>query len=60
MNQEDARQVKESLLREIWHYVRTEKKYWIIPLIIILGMFGALLVIAQTIPVISPFIYTLF
>ena len=50
----------ESLWREIWHYVRSEKRYWAIPLIIVFVVFGVLLVIAQTVPVVSPFIYTLF
>lgn len=60
MNQEPNAQKNESILREAWHYIRTEKKYWLIPLIVVFVIFGALLVIAQTVPIISPFIYTLF
>lgn len=60
MNSEHAPQEKESILQEIAYYVRTEKKYWIIPLIVIFIIFGTLLIIAQTVPVISPFIYRLF
>lgn len=56
----DSTEPKESLWHEIWHYVHTEKKYWLIPLVIVFAIFAALLVIAQTVPVISPFIYTLF
>lgn len=60
MHQKNNESEKESLLSEIWHYIRAEKKYWLIPLIIVFVMFGALLIVAQTVPVISPFIYTLF
>ena len=59
MNQ-DIKEGKESILKEIWYYVRSEKKYWAIPLIVIFVIFAALLTIAQTVPIISPFIYTLF
>ena len=59
MNQ-DSKEGKESLFQEIWYYVRSEKKYWAIPLVVIFVIFAALLTIAQTVPIISPFIYTLF
>ncbi len=48
-----------SLLKELWAFVRTRKKYWLVPLIIVMAIFGALLVLAGY-SVLTPFIYTLF
>jgi uncharacterized membrane protein YjdF len=48
-----------SILSELWKYLRTRRKYWLIPIIIILIVFGALLMVAQS-SAIAPFIYTLF
>lgn len=35
------------LLRDFWRYVRHRKKYWMIPLFVLLALFGSLLVLAQ-------------
>jgi hypothetical protein len=48
-----------SLLRELWAFMRTRKKYWLVPIMIVMIVFGALLVLTQG-SVIAPFIYTLF
>ena len=48
-----------SILTELWAFVRTRKKYWLVPMIVVLAIFGLLLVLAST-SVIAPFIYTLF
>jgi hypothetical protein len=48
-----------SILTELWAFVRTRRKYWLVPMIILLAIFGALLFLAGT-SVIGPFIYTLF
>lgn len=47
------------LLRDLWGYARTRKKYWLLPVIIILLLFGTLIVLAQG-SAVAPFIYTLF
>lgn len=47
------------LLKELWAFLRVRKKLWLMPLIIIMVVIGALLVAAQG-SVIAPFIYTLF
>lgn len=64
MKQEKAhgqkKQKKYSQIREIVNYVVKGKNYWLIPLIIIFVVFGLLLFISETLPIISPFIYTLF
>lgn len=46
-------------LREFWGFLKTRKKYWLIPLILILLLFGVLIVLT-TGTAIAPFIYTLF
>lgn len=48
-----------SFLIELWKFLRTRKKYWLLPVIIVMLLFGALLVFAQG-SAIAPFIYTLF
>lgn len=46
-------------LVEYWQFVRTHKKYWMIPLLLVLGIFGGFVVFAQG-SAFAPFIYTLF
>jgi hypothetical protein len=48
------------LMREIFHYMKVYKKWWMLPIIVLFIAFGILLGIAQYAPVVSPFIYTLF
>lgn len=48
-----------SFLVELWKFLRTRKKFWLVPVLITLVVFGALLILAQTTAV-APFIYTLF
>ncbi len=46
------------LLRELWLFVRSTKKWWLVPLLIALLVLGAAAVLSGT--VYAPFIYTLF
>ena len=48
-----------SMLSEIWALLRTRKKFWLLPIILVLMLFGALLVFAQS-SALAPFIYTIF
>ena len=48
-----------SFLREFAMFMRARKKYWLMPLIVILLVFGALIVLTAG-SAIAPFIYTLF
>jgi drug/metabolite transporter superfamily protein YnfA len=48
-----------SMLREIWMLLRDRKKFWLLPIIVILMLFGVLLVFAQS-SALAPFIYTIF
>ena len=48
-----------SFARELWAFLRVRKKFWLLPIILMALMFGALLMVAQS-SAIAPFIYTLF
>ena len=48
-----------SLIKEMWAYMRTRKKYWLLPVLIVLAILGGLIVLAQG-SAVAPFIYTLF
>ena len=48
-----------SILRELWFFMRVRKKYWLLPVVIMLAIFGALIVLTQGTAV-APFLYTLF
>ncbi len=47
------------LLGELWDFMKERKKFWLLPIIIIMIALGSLLVFTQG-SVIAPFIYTLF
>ena len=46
-------------LKEFWEFLKERKKYWLMPIIIVLVLFGGLIVLTQG-SAIAPFIYTLF
>jgi hypothetical protein len=46
-------------VKQVWLYMKENKKWWLLPLILIIFSFGLLLVFAQS-SAIAPFIYTLF
>ena len=48
-----------SFIREFWEFLRIRKKYWLLPIIIILFIFGGLIVLSQG-SAVAPFIYTIF
>ena len=48
-----------SILSELWAFLRVRKKWWLLPILIVLLMVGTLLVFAQT-SALAPFIYTIF
>ena len=48
-----------SILVELWKFLRARKKFWLLPILIVMLVLGGLLVLAQG-SVIAPFIYTLF
>jgi hypothetical protein len=48
-----------SFLMEFWAFLRERKKYWLVPILLVLMVFGGLIVLTQG-SAIAPFIYTLF
>ena len=48
-----------SLGREFWEFLRVRKKWWLLPIIVVMVMLGSLLVFAQG-SALAPFIYTIF
>ncbi|MBI3631235.1 MAG: hypothetical protein HY221_02760 [Candidatus Sungbacteria bacterium] len=47
------------LLKDLWGFLKSRKKFWLAPIVIILLLLGALIVLTQG-SVVAPFIYTLF
>jgi hypothetical protein len=48
-----------SLIAELWEYMRERKKYWLLPIFVVMAVLGGLIVLAQG-SALAPFIYTLF
>ena len=48
-----------SFAREMWAFLRARKKFWLLPVILMALIFGALLILAQS-SAVAPFVYTLF
>ena len=48
-----------SFLLELWAYMGARKKFWLMPLVLLLLVVGGLLVVAKG-SAIAPFIYTIF
>jgi hypothetical protein len=47
------------LLSELWAFMRERKKFWLLPIILFLGLLGTLIVLTEG-SAVAPFIYTLF
>ena len=45
--------------KEFWDFLKFRKKYWLLPILIVLALFGSLIVLSQGTAV-APFIYTIF
>ena len=46
-------------IKEFWEFLRVRKKYWLLPTILVLVLFGGLIILSQG-SAVAPFIYTLF
>ena len=47
------------ILKEFWDFLKERKKYWLLPIIIVLVLFGGLIILSQG-SAVAPFIYTIF
>ena len=50
---------KIQVLSELWEFLRFNKKYWLLPILVVLVAAGLLRVVSQG-SAVAPFIYTLF
>lgn len=48
-----------SFVGELWSFLRIRKKYWLVPALLFLAAFGALIALSSG-SAVAPFIYTLF
>jgi hypothetical protein len=46
-------------LKEFWEFLKVRKKYWLLPILLVLVLFGGLIVLSQG-TAMAPFIYTIF
>ena len=46
-------------LIEFWKFIKIRKKYWLLPILIVLVLFGSLIILSQG-SAVAPFIYTIF
>jgi hypothetical protein len=49
----------QSIIVEFWEFLKVRKRYWLMPIVIVLLLFGALIVFTES-SAIAPFIYALF
>ena len=48
-----------SFVAELWDFIRSRKKFWLLPIIVLMLIFGGLVVLTKG-SAVAPFIYTLF
>tara|TARA_B100000767_G_C19588497_1_gene460407 strand:- start:122 stop:271 length:150 start_codon:yes stop_codon:yes gene_type:complete len=48
-----------SFIKELWSFMRARKKFWLLPIMLMMAIFGALIVLSQGTAV-APLIYTIF
>jgi hypothetical protein len=48
-----------SFLRELWTFMRVRKKFWLLPILLMMAILGGLLMLTKG-SAVAPFIYTLF
>jgi hypothetical protein len=48
-----------SFVQEFWSFLRVRKKYWLLPVFVMMALFGGLVVLTKG-SAVAPFIYTLF
>ena len=53
-----ARQKRNSIISEFWQFLKYNKKWWLLPIILVLLIMGVLVLLGGT--AIAPFIYPLF
>ncbi len=49
----------QSIIIEFWEFLKVSKRYWLLPIVVVLMLLGALIVFTES-SAIAPFIYALF
>ena len=55
--EKQAQEQSPGIVREFFQFLRENKKWWLLPIVVVLLLFGMLLALG---PTVAPFIYTLF
>jgi hypothetical protein len=48
-----------SFVKEFWGFLKVRKKFWLLPILLVMVLFGGLIVLSQG-SAVAPFIYTMF
>jgi len=56
--EQEALAARTGLLREFWDFLKHNKKWWLLPILVCLLLLGALVVLGG--PGLAPFLYTIF
>ena len=48
-----------SFIKELWNFMRIRKKFWLLPIMLMMALFGGIIVLSQG-SAVAPFIYTIF
>ncbi len=48
-----------AFIAELWEFLRVRKKFWLLPIFVMMALFGGLIVLTQG-SAVAPFIYTIF
>jgi hypothetical protein len=48
-----------AFLKEFWQFLRVRKKFWLLPILIVMGLFGAVVAYTEG-SAVAPFVYVLF
>jgi hypothetical protein len=59
LGKESVLRTKMSFLAELWKFMRVRKKFWLLPILVMMLIFGGLIVLAKG-SAVAPFIYTIF
>lgn len=49
----------QSIISEFWEFIKFRKRYWLLPIVIVLGLLCAIIIFSES-TVVAPLIYTLF
>ena len=56
---EEKKMANQSLISEFWEFLKFRKRYWLLPIVSMLLLFGALIIFTES-SAVAPFIYALF